>query len=205
MIPAPGDRSAAGLGPFGWALVAAATALTPLSAVLLQEYGEASDRHFAKQLPVTPPEATPTAAMGIVRPELGAGELEVVYRAQPSPRSGVLTLYRILSDGGVQAMLAVVRHDILCASCRDVLLAVVLDPAGEAIEAVVNMVPREVDGARVEAALFLSQWAHRPVADVLSLGEIDAITGATRTVHAVVDEMAALQGWRRRHVALFAE
>jgi len=119
-------HSAHGWRTLGFLLLA--LLLLPLNAALLHAYGRARDRHFDPAIPPVPTVGKTVAALGRMRPDLAEADLRTVYRADPAPRSGLARAYAV-GQGPTAAYLAVVRHDIDCSSCRDVVAAVIWDSA----------------------------------------------------------------------------
>ena len=102
--------------------------LSAAAALLLHLYSQASARHFDPALPPLPPVAQLLAATRQFDPTLASPDLRLIHETNPLPRSGLLQLYRVSDDGRPVYALALVRHDIPCGTCRDLLAAVYLDP-----------------------------------------------------------------------------
>ena len=101
--------------------------LTGGVAVLLHLYSEARARHFDPALPALPSATQLLAATRQFDPSLASIDLQLLHEARPLPRSGLLQLYRVSDKGRPVYDLALVRHDIACGTCRDLLAAVYLD------------------------------------------------------------------------------
>ena len=100
--------------------------LTGGAAVLLHLYSQASARHFDPALPALPSATQLLATTRQFDPSLASIDLQLIHEPRPLPRSGLLQLYRVSDNGRPVYALALVRHDIACGTCRDLLAAVFL-------------------------------------------------------------------------------
>ncbi len=98
-------------------------------------------------------------------------------------------------ETGEAGLLVVLRHDIACVLCNDLLIAVLLDPGTRRIHAVEAMVPWELKGEPLDAALFLAQLAGRAPVRMVAGRDLDGISGATLSVEGMLHELAALGTW----------
>ena len=112
--------------------------LTGGVAVLLHLYSEARARRFNSALPALPSTTQLLAATRQFDPSLASPDLRLLHEARPQPRSGLLQLYRVSDNGGPVYALALMRHDIACGTCRDLLAAVYLDASTKEIAGVVR-------------------------------------------------------------------
>ena len=98
--------------------------LTGGVAFLLHLYSEARTRRLDPALPALPSAKQLLAATRQFDPTLASPDLQLIHEARPLPRSGLLKLYRVSDNGRPVYALALVRHDITCGTCRDLLAAV---------------------------------------------------------------------------------
>ena len=164
--------------------------------VLLHLSPDAADRPVAPALPALPSEPHLRTITRQFNPELATPRLQVIYSPQPAPRSGVVQVYQVYEDHQPRYRLAVVRHDIACVTCKDLLVAVFLAPDTPRMAGMVPLVGWETESGPVDAAGFLAQFVGRSVHDSLRLGpEVDGLTGATLTVRALLGQLAGLGAW----------
>ena len=110
--------------------------LTGGVAVLLHLYSRASSRHFDPALLALPSTTQLLASIRQFDPSLASPDLQLIHEARPQPRSGLLRLYRVSDNDRPVYTLALVRHDIACGTCRDLLAAVYLDASTKEIAGV---------------------------------------------------------------------
>ena len=92
--------------------------------------------------------------------------------------------------------LVVLRHDVVCGTCRDLLVAVYLVPKTRVIAGIMPLVPWENEMGALEPDTFLAQLVGHSLRDPLRPDdEIDGISGATLTVKALLSEIRGLSRW----------
>jgi hypothetical protein len=127
-------------------------------------------------------------------------QLQPVWTAEPEPTSGLVAAYRVLHGDEAVYRLVVLRYDIACSVCRDVLAAALYDAAGDALVQILLLDYWEVRGKRVDTARFLRQFAGRSVAEELALeANVDGISGATFSAGGLVEQLNTAAAWIREH------
>lgn len=123
--------------------------------------------------------------------------LKEVYQATPAPRSGVLSAYRVLTEDEVLAYrLVVVRHDIVCATCRDLLVGILIEPSEDRVAGVLSLASWELANGRFDPTAFFTQLIGQALSEPLVVGgNIDGITGATLSVNALVTQWSQAGSW----------
>ena len=170
--------------------------LTGGVAVLLHLYSEARARHFDPALPALPSATQLLAATRQFDPSLASIDLRLTHETRPLPRSGLLQLYRVSDNGDPVYALALVRHDIACGTCRDLLAAVYLDALTKEIAGVRPLEAWEKESGSFDPEAFLAQLKGTSLGDSLQLGKnLDGISGATLTVGAMLTELRGLGSW----------
>ena len=170
--------------------------LTGGVAVLLHLYSEARARHFDPALPALPSATQLLAATRQFDPSLASIDLQLLHEARPLPRSGLLQLYRVSDNGDPVYALALVRHDIACGTCRDLLAAVYLDALTQEVAGVAPLEAWEKESGSFDPEGFLAQLKGTSLGDSLRLGkDLGGISGATLTVGAMLTELRGLGSW----------
>ena len=123
--------------------------------------------------------------------------LKEVYQAVPAPRSGVLSAYRVTTDDEALAYkLVVVRHDIACPTCRDLLVGILLAPKEDRVAAILPLESWELADGSFDPTAFFAQMSGRALSDPLVVGrDIDGITGATLSMNALVTQWSQAGTW----------
>ncbi len=123
--------------------------------------------------------------------------LKEVYQATPAPRSGVLSAYRVVTDEEALAYkLVVVRHDITCPTCRDLLVGILIEPRENRVAAILPLESWELADGLFDPAAFFAQLSGRVLSEPLVVGRnIDGITGATLSVNALVTQWSQAGTW----------
>lgn len=125
-------------------------------------------------------------------------QLQPVWAAEPEPASGLVAAYQVVRGDQAVYRLVVLRHDIACSVCRDVLAAALYDAAGDALVQVLLLDYWEVRGERVDTVRFLRQFAGRPVAEELAIeANVDGISGATFSAGGLVEQLNSAAAWVR--------
>ena len=170
--------------------------LSAAAALLLHLYSLASARRFDPALPALPSATQLLAATRQFDPSLATPDLQLLHEARPQPRSGLLRLYRVSDNGRPVYALALVRHDIACHTCRDLLAAVYLTASTRQIAGVTPLNPWEKESGSFDPDAFLAQLKGTSLGDSLRLGkDLDGISGATLTVGALLTELRGLGSW----------
>lgn len=148
-------------------------------------------------LPSIPPKEVMLLRIAAFDSTASAVHLKEVYQAIPAPRSGVLSAYRVLTDDGVLAYrLIVVRHDIACATCRDLLVGILIEPREDRVATVLSLGSWELADDRLDPTAFFAQLIGRALSEPLVVGQnIDGITGATLSVNALVTQWSQAGSW----------
>ena len=167
--------------------------LMPVAIVLVYLYEDMQLRYTAWELPPIPSLKKLSDIVQKFNPELTDPQLEVAYEATPHPRSGLLVLYKVSSQDRLVYRLAIVRHDIACSTCRDLLVGIFFDPENDRIIGIEPLEPWELAEGVVNPTTFLTQFKGRSLLDSLRMGqELDGITGASLTVQALLTELRGL-------------
>ncbi len=165
-------------------------------AVLLHLYSHARALRFDPGLPELP---SATQLLPVTRqfdPSLASPDLQLIHEARPLPRSGLLQLYRVSDNGRPVYALALLRHDIACGTCRDLLAAVYLTASTRQIAGVAPLEAWEKESGSFDPETFLGQLKGTSLGDSLRLGkDLDGISGATLTVGAMLTELRGLGSW----------
>ena len=170
--------------------------LVPGVLVLLHLSPDVADQHVDPALPAIPSERYLLTITRQFNPELVEPQLHSIYSSRPAPRSGVVQVYEVHEDRQPIYKLVVVRHDLACTTCNDLLVAVFLHPDAPLIAGIVPLAAWEVASGPVDSKLFLTQFVGHSVRDSLRLGqEVDGITGATLTVRALLLQLASVRAW----------
>ena len=144
--------------------------LTGGVAVLLHLYSQARARHFDPGLPALPSAATLLATTRQFDSSLASVDLQLIHEARPLPRSGLLQLYRVSDNGQPVYALALVRHDIACGTCRDLLAAVFLTASTREIAGVAPLEAWEKESGSFDPEAFLAQLKGTSLDDSLATG-----------------------------------
>ena len=127
-------------------------------------------------------------------PGLGLHTLSLIFRPKRVERSGLLGLFALQSLGSRNYRVAVVRHDIVCDTCKDLLIAVILEDKSPIVKGVVPLEPWKLESGPHDPRLFFKQFEGLSLTDPLTVGVgIDGVTGATYSVEAVLAELNRLQ------------
>ena len=148
-------------------------------------------------LPSIPPKEVMLLRLAAFDSTASALHLKEVYQAIPAPRSGVLSAYRVLTDDEVLAYrLIVVRHDIACATCRDLLVGILIEPREDRVATILSLGSWELADDRLDPTAFFAQLIGRALSEPLVVGQnIDGITGATLSVNALVTQWSQAGSW----------
>ena len=183
---------------FGVLLVA----LLPTFFLLASRYQSPDERVRQLQpkpfVPAPPPEDLLAQVSQVVSDS--TFQLQPVWTAEPEPASGLVAAYQVVRGDQAVYRLVLLRHDIACSVCRDVLAAALYDAEGDALVQVFLLDYWEVRGERVHTARFLRQLAGRPVAEELALeANVDGISGATFSAGGLVEQLNTAAAWVREH------
>lgn len=167
--------------------------LVPTAIGLVHLYEEAQERHAYRDLPPVPSLEVLTGVVREYHSELIDPQLEVAYLATPQPRSDLLVLYEVRDSNRLVYHLAVVRHDIACNTCRDLLVGIFLTPEEDRILGIASLEPWELAGGVVDPTPLLAQLKGRSLQDSLRAGrDLDGMTGASLSVQALLTELWGL-------------
>ena len=148
-------------------------------------------------LPSMPPEEVVLRGLAAFDSTASALHLKEVYQAVPASRSGVLSAYRVVTDDEALAYrLVVVRHDIACPTCRDLLVGILLAPEADRVVGVWPLASWELADGPFDPTAFFAQLSGRALAEPLVVGQnMDGITGATLSVNALVTQWSQAGSW----------
>jgi hypothetical protein len=109
----------------------------------------------------------------------------------------VLSAYRVLTDEEALAyQLVVVRHDIACPTCRDLLVGILIEPREDRVVDILLLASWELADGPFDPTAFFAQLIGRALSEPLVVGQdIDGITGATRSVNALVTQWSQAGHW----------
>ncbi len=181
--------------PLYWVYSGSILLLIPVSIMLLGLYEKSLS--LQSTLPSIPPKEVMLLRLAAFDSTASAFHLKEVYQATPAPRSGVLSAYRVLTeDGALAYKLVVVRHDIACATCRDLLVGILIAPGENRVAGVLPLEPWELADGRFDPTAFFAQLTGRVLSEPLVVGrDIDGITGATLSVNALVTQWSQARNW----------
>ena len=147
-------------------------------------------------LPAPPQRKALVSLISTFRPEWKDIEIRDFFKARPQPRSGVLAVHSIYNGDQLGCRLATVRHDIICSTCRDLLLGVFFDPTNYEIMEVLPLEPWHLDAGPFNPTNFLRQFVGRSLSDLdMGIEDIDGISGATYSVRATLLRLRELEDW----------
>ena len=148
-------------------------------------------------LPPIPPKEVVLHHLAAFDSTASALHLKEVYQATPAPRSGVLSAYRVVTDEEALAYkLVVVRHDIACPTCRDLLVGILIGPKEDRVAAILPLESWELADGSFDPTAFFAQMSGRVLSEPLVVGrDIDGITGATLSVNALVSQWSQAGTW----------
>lgn len=181
--------------PLYWIYCGLILLLIPAIIVLVGRYEESLSPELP--LPSIPPKEIVLGHLAAFDSTASSLHLKEVYQAVPAPRSGVLAAYRILTeDEALAYRLVIVRHDITCGTCRDLLVGVLLAPGEARVVAVLSLASWELADGPFDPTAFLAQLSGRALSEPLVIGRnIDGITGATLSVNALVAQWSQAGSW----------
>ena len=148
-------------------------------------------------LPPTPPKEVVLHHLAAFDSTASVLHLKEVYQAVPAPRSGVLSAYRVVTDDEALAYkLVVVRHDIACPTCRDLLVGILIEPREDRVVDILPLESWELADGSFDPTAFFAQMSGRALSEPLVVGQnIDGITGATLSVNALVTQWSQAGTW----------
>ena len=181
--------------PLYWIYSGLILLLIPVIIVLMGLYEKSLSPE--SPLPSIPPKEAVLHRLAAFDSTASALHLKEVYQATPAPRSGVLSAYRVLTeDEALAYKLVVVRHDIACATCRDLLVGLLIEPKEDRVAGVLPLASWELADGRFDPTAFFAQLIGRALAEPLVVGgNIDGITGATLSVNALVTQWSQAGPW----------
>lgn len=170
--------------------------LIPITFIFIHKSNDvyAQDRYANSDLPPIPNEDNLLELINRKRPNISQIKIEKLYQAKPIPRSGLVCYYKINSQDTLYSNLAVLRHDISCSTCNDLLVCVIIDTKG-GIEDVIPIEPWEIENKPLDPLLLLSQLRGKSLRNHSGLDNVDGITSATYTSKALLAELRVLRQW----------
>ena len=189
--------------PMVLALAGLIAVLVPGLTLLAQAYDEARDRYFDSSLPAVPTDREIAAiARKMSREETVLRLTGNVHAPNSPPRSGLVRVDTATDGRGAEYYVAVIRHDIACVTCNNLLMAVLVGTDDGEIREVVALEPWELRGEPMDPSGFLNQFAGRFLTkNELTRQDVDGISGATLTVNAFLHQMVVLGQWMNdRHL-----
>lgn len=174
--------------PLYWIYSGLILLLIPVLMVLIGRYEKSLS--LQAPLPPIPPKEVVLHHLAAFDSTASALHLKEVYRAVPAPRSGVLLAYLVLTeDEALAYKLVVVRHDIVCPTCRDLLVGILLAPGEDRVAGILPLESWELADGSFDPTEFFAQLSGRALSEPLVVGrDIDGITGATLSVNALVTQ-----------------
>ena len=168
-----------------------------LAVSLIVLYQQRSMRHL--DLPELPAKRAIVTKIFVAVPTWKDVELQDLYFAHPEPRSGVLAVYSVYDTKQLAGKLAVVRHDIACTTCKDLLLGILFDPVKHRVLRIFPLESWELETGVYDPTTFLDQFKGRSL-EIPDLDdtEIDGISGATYSVQATLSQLREIQNWLRK-------
>ena len=181
--------------PLYWIYSGLILLLIPAIIILIGLYEKS--RSPESPIPPIPPKEVVLQSLAAFDPTASALHLKEVYQAVPAPRSGVLSAYRVVTDDEALAYkLVVVRHDIACPTCHDLLVGILLDPREDRVAGVLLLESWELADGSFDPTAFFTQLSGRVLSEPLVVGrDIDGITGATLSVNALVTQWSQAGRW----------
>ncbi len=168
-----------------------------LAVSLLVLYQQRSTRHL--DLPELPTKRVIVAKIFAAVPAWKDVGLQDIYFAHPEPRSGVLAVYSVYDMKQLVGKLAVVRHDIACTTCKDLLLGILFDPVTHRVLRIFPLESWELETGVYDPTSFLDQFRGKSLEiPDLDDAEIDGISGATYSVQATLSQLREMQNWLRK-------
>lgn len=165
-----------------------------LAISLLALYQQRSMRYL--DLPELPAKRAIVAKIFTAMPTWQDVKLQDLYLAHPEPRSGVLVVYSVYDTKQRVGKLVVVRHDIACTTCKDLLLGILFDPVKHKVLRIFPLESWELETGVYDPTTFLDQFMGRSleIPDLDNV-EIDGISGATYSVQATLSQLREIQNW----------
>lgn len=181
--------------PLYWIYSGLILLLIPAIIVLIGLYEKSLSSE--SPLPPVPPKEVVLHHLVAFDSTASALHLKEVYQAMPAPRSGVLSAYRVVTDEEALAYkLVVVRHDIACPTCRDLLVGILIGPREDRVVDILPLASWELADGPFDPTAFFAQLIGRALFEPLVVGQdIDGITGATLSVNALVTQWSQAGTW----------
>ncbi|MEW6755969.1 MAG: hypothetical protein AB1505_34065 [Candidatus Latescibacterota bacterium] len=173
----------------------------PTIAELVHHYPSLDERlRHARGLVPAPPLADLVQRVQEAEPATRGAEVRPVHVPAREPRTGLAGVYDLVQQGQVAHRLVVLRHDIPCGRCRDILAVALYTVAESALARVLLIEPFETETGAVDAQPFLAQLAGRPAAAHLEVGRnVDGITHATNSSTGLVEGLNEAGAWLQAH------
>lgn len=173
----------------------------PTIAELAHHYPSIDQRiRHARPMVSVPPAKELLALLRTSRSVSADAELHPLHVPERQPRSGLAAVYELRQHDVRTQYLVVLRHDIECGKCRDILAMALYDRAHSRLEQVVLIEPIESEKGPVDATSFLARLAGRPLTETLQLGRnVDGITGATGSTKGLMERLNEAALWLREY------
>ena len=184
--------------PILWIYTILVVILIPVTFVVI--YHVQSSNRSMDKLPSIPSKEALIELTQRFDEKLGQPKLNQIYQAIPELASGLIVVYQVYDKEHFRYTLAVVRHDIACLTCNDLLVTVFLEAGTHAIKGIVPIASWESKDVVIDPTEFLAQFVGHPVQESLHLEQnVDGMTGATYTVNALVERLNELGKWVGRY------
>ena len=178
--------------------------LVPVIVLLAEQYPSYEER---LRRTATPPQLAPIPELTDLQsdvdravPEATGCVWQAVYVPEREPLTGIARVYDLRRDGEVAYRYLVLRHDIACGTCRDLLFGLLHETSSNLWKQILLYEPLEGKTGIVDAVDFLAQFRDRPVGGRLVVGDtVDGLTGATRSVEGVVRRVGQAAEWLSAH------
>ena len=179
-----------------WTLIAVSI---PTIAELVHHYPSLDERiRDARPLAPLPLPSDLLDLAGVSHPDSGDLALRQTYKPEPQPRSGIAAAYAVLRADTLESHLLVLRHDIACGKCRDLLVPARYNPQLSLLQRVALIEPFETEHGPIDSEDFLAQLRDWSLDEAVGLGDdIDGISGATNSTTGLVEQLNAAASWLR--------
>ena len=129
------------------------------------------------------------------------------YAPDEEPATGIARAYDLSEGPNLRYRFLVVRHDIACGVCRDLLVGLLYDAVRDQWAGFVALAPFERKAATMDPAAFLAQFVGKARGEEYVLGgNVDGITGATKSVKGFINRLREAEAWlQTERVALEQE
>ncbi|MEW6754941.1 MAG: FMN-binding protein [Candidatus Latescibacterota bacterium] len=190
--------------PLLLAYVGLGLALLPMVVLLAEAYPSYQQRmrQAAGRPPLAPiPELSALRSqVAALLPATDGCAWETAYAAEDEPRTGIARVYDLSCAGTLAYRCLILRHDIACGTCRDLLFGTLYDVPSRTWTLILLLEPFERKGGPVDATAFLGQFRGRSVDDRFVVGDnVDGLTGATKSVRGLIHRLHEGAQWLDEH------